>query len=162
MSLEFSVETRNRIRDILSRYPTRDAALIPVLYLAQDEFGSLTGEVMELVGRHLEMPVTKVLNTATFYTMLRKQPVGRYHVEVCHNVSCYLRGSDGLLETLTRLLGIQPGETTEDGLFTLDTVECMAACGNGPALQVNGDFHEHMTPEKLHQLIATLREEGEE
>ena len=108
------------------------------------------------------MPVTKVLNTATFYTMLRKQPVGRYHVEVCHNVSCYLRGSDGLLETLARLLSIQPGETTEDGLFTLDTVECLAACGNGPALQVNGDFHEHMTPGKLEQLIETLREDGEE
>ncbi len=162
MSLEFSAETQNQIRDILNRYPARDAALIPVLYLAQDEFGSLTGEVMELVGRHLDMPVTKVLNTATFYTMLRKQPVGRYHVEVCHNVSCYLRGSDGLLETLARLLSIQPGETTEDGLFTLDTVECLAACGNGPALQVNGDFHEHMTPGKLEQLIETLREDGEE
>ncbi len=161
MSLEFSAETRNQIREIISRYPTQDAALIPVLYLAQDEFGSLTSEVLELVGRHLEMPVTKVLNTATFYTMLRKQPVGRFHVEVCHNVSCHLRGSDGLLEVLTRLLGIQPGETTEDGLFTLDTVECLAACGMGPALQVNGDFHEHMTPQKLEQLIATLREDGE-
>ena len=161
MSLEFSAETRNQIREILSRYPTSDAALIPVLYLAQDEFGSLTGEVLEMVARQLEMPVTKVLNTATFYTMLRKQPVGRFHVEVCHNVSCHLRGSDGLLETLTKLLGIQPGETTEDGLFTLDTVECLAACGSGPALQVNGDFHEHMTPEKLKQLVETLREDGE-
>ena len=162
MSLEFSTETQTRIRDVLSRYPTTDAALIPVLYLAQDEFGSLTREVMELVAGHLEIPVTRVLNTATFYTMLRKQPVGRYHVEVCHNVSCHLRGSDGLLETLTRLLGIRPGETTEDGLFTLDTVECLAACGNGPALQVNGEFHEHMTPEKLEKLVTTLREDGEE
>jgi len=162
MAPEFSAETRTRIHDIVSLYPTRDAALIPVLYLAQDEFGSLTGEVMELVARQLDIPATRVLSTATFYTMLRKQPVGRHHIEVCHNVSCHLRGSDGLLETLTRVLGIRPGETTEDGLFTLDTVECLAACGNAPALQVNGDFHEHMTPEKLEQLIKELREDGEE
>ena len=162
MSLEFSAETQARIRDLLGRYPTSDAALIPVLYLAQDEFGSLTSEVMELVGRHLEVPVTKILGTATFYTMLRKQPVGRFHIEVCANISCHLRGSNALIETITRLLRIQPGETTEDGLFTLDTVECLAACGNAPALQVNGEFHEHMTPEKLERLIVTLREDEEE
>ena len=162
MSLEFSAETQARIQDLVSLYPTRDAALIPILYLAQDEFGSLTSEVMELVGRRLDLPAARVLNTATFYTMLRKQPVGRHHIEVCHNVSCHLRGSDGLLETLTRVLGVQPGETTEDGIFTLDTVECLAACGNAPALQVNGDFHEHMTPEKLERLIEELREGGGE
>ena len=162
MPLEFSADTRDRIRDILNRYPTRDAALIPVLYLAQDEFGSLTGPVMELVGEQLDLPVTKVLNTATFYTMLRKQPVGRYHIEVCHNVSCHLRGADGLLGHLTRVLGIKPGETTEDGLFTLDTVECLAACGTAPALQVNGAYHEQMTVERLERLLDTLREDGEE
>ncbi|MBM4370282.1 MAG: NAD(P)H-dependent oxidoreductase subunit E [Deltaproteobacteria bacterium] len=160
MVLEFTPEAQARIREIVLRYPTREAALIPVLYLAQDEFGSLSTEAMELVARQLELPLARVLGTATFYTMLRKQPVGRFHLEVCRNVSCYLRGSDGLLETLTRVLGIAPGETTGDGLFTLDTVECLAACGSGPALQVNGEFHENMTPAALEQLIARLREDG--
>ncbi len=92
--------------------------------------------------------------------MYNKRPVGRYHIQVCRNVSCYLRGSDNVLGALERNLGIRVGETTEDGLFTLSTVECLASCGTAPALQVNETFHEEMTDEKVATLVKNLREEA--
>lgn len=157
MAPAFTTAVEREIDDIVSRYPERMAALIPVLYVAQREFGYLNREVLELVARRLDLPAAKVLNTATFYTMLQKRPLGRHHLQVCKTLSCYLRGSDHLLECLQRKLGIAAGETTDDKDFTLETVECLAACGTAPVVRVDDVYHENMTPEQLEALIDQLR-----
>ena len=157
--LAFSADAKARIATLLARYPVdrKQAALIPALYVAQDEFGWLKPDVMELVARELEVPLTAVLSTAMFYTMLKKQPLGRWHVQVCTNVSCYLRGCDGLMDVARAELGIGPGETTSDGLFTLSAVECLAACGMAPALQIDKKDHFDVTPDQMRQLLRDLK-----
>ena len=159
--LALSREAEDRLAQLRLTYPDAEACLLPALYLAQDEFGCLTHEVMELVAKRLQLPPERVLSTATFYTMFKKVPVGRHHIQVCSNVSCYLRGSDSLLKAIEEELHIRPGETTEDGLFSLSTVECLASCGTAPALQVNYTYHEKMTPEAVRSLIRNLKEEQE-
>ncbi len=157
MTLAFSDESDEEIARIMKRYPTRLAALIPTLWVAQHEFGTVTREVMELVATRLDLPTAKVITTATFYTMFNKKPVGRFHVQVCKNISCYLRRSDDVTAALKDAIGVGPGETTADGLFTLSEVECLAACGRAPAVQVNKTYHEWATPEGMRQLVADLR-----
>jgi len=159
-TVAFSAATKQRIEELVGRYPRAQAALIPTLYLAQDEFGYLKPEVMSLVARTLDLPLATVLSTAMFYTMLRKKPVGRFHLQICTNVSCYLRGSDELMAAAKAALGIHGGETTPDGLFTLDEVQCLCDCGAAPALQVNRDDFRNMTADSLRNLIADLRAKG--
>ncbi|MSP91572.1 MAG: NAD(P)H-dependent oxidoreductase subunit E [Myxococcales bacterium] len=157
--LAFSADAKARIAGLLARYPQdrKQAALIPALYVAQDEFGWLKPEVMELVARELDVPLTAVLSTAMFYTMLKKQPLGRWHVQVCTNVSCYLRGCDGLMDVARQELGIGPGETTSDGLFTLSAVECLAACGMAPALQIGKKDHFNVSTDQMRQMLQDLK-----
>ncbi len=158
-SLQFSAAAKQRIATLVGRYPERRAALIPTLYVAQEEFGWLSRDAMRLVAAELDLPESWVFSTATFYTMLRKSPVGAWHLQICTNVSCYLRGSDTLMQIARETLGIEPGETTADGKFTLQAVECLAACGNAPALQVNKKDHFDVTPEALRELLISLRDE---
>jgi len=158
MPIAFSKDAEGRIEALRKCYPTAEACLLPVLHLAQAEFGHVSREVMALVAARLQLPVQEVLSTATFYTMYNKKPVGRFHLQVCVNVSCYLRGSDAVLAALESELGIKPGETTPDGLFTLTTVQCLAACGTAPALQVNDTYHEQMTPDSARNLVRKLKE----
>ncbi len=160
MQLAFSADNEARIGRLLAEYPDPKACLLPALYIAQEQFGYLTHEVMELVAERIGLPPGEVLSTATFYSMFKKRPTGKYHIQVCGNVSCFLKGSDRLMAALEKMLGIRDGETTEDGLFTLSTVQCLAACGTAPALQVNDTYHEEMTPEKVVALVNRLREEG--
>jgi NADH-quinone oxidoreductase subunit E len=155
--LTFSPASKLKIQDLVSRYPRKQAALIPTLYIAQDEFGWLQPEVMELVARELELPIATVLSTAMFYTMLHKQPVGKYNVQICTNVSCYLLGSDQLMETARDVLGIEPGETTADGQFTLQEVQCLCACDRAPTLQINKQDYFNVTPDKLQQVLEHFR-----
>jgi NADH-quinone oxidoreductase E subunit len=152
----FSPEADAKITEIVARYPMRMAALIPVLYLAQKEFGYLTAQVLSLVARRLDVPEAKVVHTATFYTMLHKRPIGRHHVQICHNIACYLRGADRLFEVAEHKLGIRHGETTADHQFTLWGVECLAACGTAPCAQINEEYHENLTPERLGRLLDSL------
>ncbi|PKN58384.1 MAG: NAD(P)H-dependent oxidoreductase subunit E [Deltaproteobacteria bacterium HGW-Deltaproteobacteria-14] len=156
MAQAFSPQADADIEAILQRYPTRLAALIPTLWVAQREFGWLAEETMELVARRLDLPPAKVISTATFYTMFHKKPVGRYHVQVCKNISCYLRGSDEVTARAAKKLGLRPGETSADGQFTLEEVECLAACGRGPVVQVNADYHEWQTAETIEALLDRL------
>lgn len=160
MTLAFSDEADRKIQNIVGRYPTRYAALIPVLYVAQHEFGYLNTDALELVAARLDLPAAKVINTATFYTMLHKKPIGRIHLQVCKNISCYLRGSDKLVECIKSELGIGLGETTSDKQFTLSGVECLAACGTAPVVQVNEDYHESMNAETMRTLIRGLASGG--
>lgn len=160
MALCFCADNEARFQALLSRYPDRRAALIPALILANREFGYLSREAMEYVASRLGIPESYVLNTATFYTLLRKHPVGRFHIQVCVNVSCYLRGADRIADHLKRVLGIGFGEVTRDGLFSLEGVQCLASCGTAPVIQVNDDYHECMTVEKADQLLDSLRRQA--
>lgn len=157
MSLAFSPEARQQITKITGRYPNSMAACLPVLYVAQGQFGTLTPEVLGLVAQTLDLPPAHVYGVATFYTMFNKEPVGRYHVQACTNVSCMLCGGYDVLGRLERKLGIKRGQTTSDGLFTLSEVECLAHCGTAPAVQVNETIHELVSPDKVEELIDQLR-----
>jgi NADH-quinone oxidoreductase subunit E len=121
------------------------------------EFGYLSREAMAYVAARLEVEPAQVLSTATFYTLLHKRPLGRHHIQVCMNVACYLKGSDHLADHLRNRLGIGFGEVTPDGMFSLEGVQCLAACGTAPAIQVGDDYHEDMTPAKVDALLEKLR-----
>ncbi len=142
MAFKFSDEARGRIKALRSRYPDAEAVVIPALYIGQDEQGWVSPEVIDAVAVELDVPRTHVLATATFYTMFNKKPVGRFHLQVCTNVACSLTGGNEIVSALKEHLEIETGETTRDGLFTLNEVECLAACGTAPVMQVNDDYHE--------------------
>jgi len=156
-ALAFGPKASQDIAQIRKRYPTHQAALIPVLFVAQREFGVLTPDVLELVATTLGLPASKVASTATFYTMLNKEPVGRFHVQVCKNISCYLRGADDVTRAFEDELDIDVGGTSGDGCFTLSEVECLAACGRAPVVQVNETYHEWVTPNEARTLVEQLR-----
>ena len=160
MPLTFSSESQNRIEKILGRYPNKMAACLPLLYVAQEEFGHVSTEAMDLVAETLELSPSHVYGVATFYTMFNKKKVGKYHVQACTNVSCMLCGAYDVLGRLERKLGVKAGETTKDGLFTLSEVECLAYCGTAPAVQVNEEIHELVSPDKVDDLIETLKAHG--
>lgn len=153
----FGPKAAQDIAQLRKRYPTNQAALIPTLFVAQREFGHLSDEVLELVAQTLSLPATKVASTATFYTMLNKEPVGRHHIQVCKNISCYLRGSDEVTRAFEDELDVDVGMTTEDGGFTLIEVECLAACGRAPVVQVNETYHEWVTAEDARHIVETCR-----
>ena len=148
------------IDDILSRYPVKRSALLPLLYLAQREQGYVTEAAMQEIAGILMLTPPQVYETATFYTMLNLKPVGKFHLQVCKSLMCALVGSDTVIGWIGAKLGIKPGETTPDKLFTLSVVECLAACGTGPMMQVNDDYYERLTEEKLDRILAELRQAG--
>lgn len=166
MTLAFTDSARQRFEEIVARYPNKQAALLPVLHLAQQEFDHVSPEVMAYVARLLELAPVKVQEVATFYTMYNKKPVGRFHVQVCTNIACHLTGGPEILEHLKKKLGVGNKGTTPDDLFTLEEVECLAACGYAPAIQVTDKkdrelpirFHEHLDSlEKVDRLMDELR-----
>lgn len=156
MKLEFTTENKKTFDETLKRYPTKRAALLPTLWLAQKQFGWLSQDVMEYVGQLLDLPAIKVYEVATFYTMFNKKPVGKYHFQVCRTLSCELCGKDDIVDRLKEKLGIGLGETSADGRFTLTEVECLGSCGTAPMLQLNEDYHESLTVEKLDEIIKRL------
>ena len=155
--MEFSEETRKKFEQILRRYPRKEAALLPALYLAQEEFGYLSPEAIQYVAELMEIPPPQVYGVATFYTMFNKEPVGKYHIQVCNNISCSLKGADGLVGYLKEKLGINVGETTPDKKFTLSTVECLGFCENAPAMQINDDYYPDLTTEKIDEILEKLK-----
>ncbi len=157
----FTEENLRRVEEIKKRYPKPMAALLPVLWIAQEQFGWISEEVMHYVAGLLDLPYNHVLGVVTFYTMYNRQPVGKYHIQVCANVSCMLRGSDNLIEHLEHRLGINVGGTTSDRLFTLSEVECLGSCGTAPMMQVNNDYYEDLSREKLDNLIEEFRKQAQ-
>ncbi len=141
----------------MQKYPERRSASIAALRAAQYQLGWLSPEVVEEVGAVLDLDSNGLYQLVTFYDMFYDHPVGSYVLGVCNNLSCYLRGSDRLLEHLQEKLGIGPDETTPDGVFTLRTVECLAACGNAPVMVVNEDYYEKLTHEAVDRLLEELR-----
>ena len=148
------------IDDILSRYPVKRSALIPLLYLAQREQGYVTEPAMKEIATLLGLTPPQVYETATFYTMLNLKKVGKFHIQVCKSLMCALVGSDTVIGWMQAKLGIAPGGSTGDGLFTLSTVECLAACGTAPMMQINDDYYERLTEERVDRILADLRSTG--
>ncbi|MDP6560595.1 MAG: NADH-quinone oxidoreductase subunit NuoE [Candidatus Binatia bacterium] len=157
MALEFSQETLKNFNDIVARYPKKEAAMLPVLYLAQEEFGYLSSEVIDYVAGIMEIPSARLYGLATFYTMLRLKPIGKYHIQICHTLSCVLAGSERITDLLSKKLGIGVGETTSDGRFTLTEVECIASCGTGPVIQINEETYEGLSEKKVEEILQALR-----
>ncbi len=154
-----SEQAKQHMRDLATRYPVSRSAVLPALHIAQQEEGYITQEGLQAVAEVLNLTVDDVESVATFYTMYYQQPMGKKVIKVCNSISCYLRNCDALIEHMEQHLGIQRGETTPDGNFTLLTVECLASCGTAPVLQVNDEFVENVTPEKADQLIEDLTRE---
>jgi len=146
-----------RIADIARKYPQKRSALLPALHVAQNEVGWLPREAMEDVGDLLGVSADQVEEVATFYTMYYKQPVGTYVMEVCKTLPCSILGADEIIEYIARKLGIAPGETTSDGMFSLFRVECLAACHRAPIMQFNHRYYQDLTPEKIDALIEEAR-----
>jgi NADH-quinone oxidoreductase subunit E len=146
----------DEMKKLEPRYPTRVALLLPALHAAQDETGWLPPEVLEEVGAYIGIHPAQVKEVASFYTMYNLKPVGKYHLKVCTNVACCLRGADELVEHCEKKFNIKCGETTKDRKFTLNEEECLGACGTAPAMMLNNDYHENLTIQRLDQLLDAL------
>ncbi len=149
----FSVERLAEIKALVERYPTSQGALLPVLHLAQEDFGHLSESTQRMVADVLDIPFMAVREVVTFYTMFHEQPDGNYLLEVCTNASCMLNGACDLVDHLCKKLGIRPGETTPDGMFTVAEVECAGACGGAPVVQINNAYHENVDKAHLDGFI---------
>ncbi len=156
----FTEENLQKVEEIKKRYPKSMAALLPVLWIAQEQFGWISEDVMHYVADLLGVPFNHVLGVVTFYTMFNRKPVGKYHIQVCANVSCMLRGSDNLLEHLESRLGVRVGETTADKMFTLSEVECLGSCGTAPMMQVNNDYYDNLTADKIDNLLEEFKKQA--
>ncbi len=152
---------QDTIDEILSRYPVKRSALLPLLNLAQKEEGYVSQAAMREIAGILDITPPQVFETVTFYTMLNLKPIGKFHVQVCRSLMCALVGADPLIEWLHKHLDVGVGQTTKDKLFTLSTVECLGSCGTGPMMQINDDYYERLTEEKVGQIIQALRESGD-
>jgi NADH-quinone oxidoreductase subunit E len=155
--MEFSPERQKALDMLLPRYPNAEAAMLPTLRLAQEEFGFVSKDVIEFVARRLDVPVARVTAVASFYTMFDRKPVGTFHIQVCQNLSCSLMGGEHIIAHLEKKLGIKAGETTADKRFTLTRVECLGACGTAPVMQINDDYHEDLTAARVDSILAELK-----
>ena len=142
---------------VILRYPLKRSAIVPCLLFAQDEIGFISDEVIEEVARRVEVRPIEVIEDIGYYSMLHRKPLGKYNLQVCTNVSCMVRGGEEILDHCKKRLGIGHKETTPDGLFSLEEVECLGACCGAPAMQVNYEFYEDLTPEKIDALLERLR-----
>lgn len=158
-SFAFTPENLETAKKIIAKYPAgrQQSAVMPLLDLAQRQVGWTSIAVIEYIAEMLEMAPIRVQEVVTFYTMYNQKPVGQYHVQVCTNICCLLRGSDGVGETVKELLGVGWGETTADGKFTLAEVECLGACVNAPMMQINDDYYEDLTPESTKAVLEALK-----
>jgi len=157
--MTFSPELEKKFADMLTHYPEgrQRGALVPMLMFAQDEVGSITPELVDEVAKRCGVAPLQVDEVVGYYSMLHREPLGKYHVQVCTNISCLLVGGEELYHHACRKLGIGHKQVTDDGQFSLEEVECMGACSWAPAIQVGYDFHHFVTPEKFDQLIDALR-----
>jgi len=157
MKFEFTNENLQKIEKVLLKYPYKKAAVMPVLYIAQEQNGWISGEVIIAVAALLEMHPEEVLGVVTFYTMYHKKPAGKYHIQVCTNVSCMLRGGYDIFNRVKEKLGIDDNEVTGDGKFSLEEVECMGSCGTAPMIAVNEDFYENLSPGAVDKILESLQ-----
>jgi NADH-quinone oxidoreductase subunit E len=163
MSVQFSEQKLQQVNELISHYPEgkQKSAILPILHIAQQEFGGwLDVPVMDYVAEILKIQPIEVYEVATFYSMYNLKPVGKYMFEVCQTGPCMLNGSDDIIAYIEEKLGIKPGETTPDGMFTLKTVECLGACGYAPMMQFGKTYREHLTKEKIDKIIEECRRQS--
>jgi NADH-quinone oxidoreductase E subunit len=157
MAVEFSAAAMKEFEEIVARYPKKEAAMLPVLYLAQREFGHIGQEAIDYVAKLMGQSSARVYGVVSFYTMFNTKPIGRHHIQVCRTLSCALRGAEMVTSTIKGKLGIDPGQTTPDGRFTLSEVECLASCGTAPMMQVNDDYYENLTEGKISEILDKMK-----
>ncbi|MCZ6562800.1 MAG: NADH-quinone oxidoreductase subunit NuoE [Deltaproteobacteria bacterium] len=157
MAIEFSPDKLSRVNELISRYPHKEAAVLPVLYLAQEEFGYLSPESIEYVAKLMGIPMARLYGTVSFYSLLYMKPMGRHHIQVCRTFPCALLGAEKITDSIKKKLGIEIGETTADGKFTLSEVECLASCGTAPMMQINDKYYENLSEEKTEAILKDLK-----
>jgi NADH-quinone oxidoreductase E subunit len=151
---------KTEVDDIMSRYPVKRSALLPLLNLAQREEGFVSESAMREIAKILDLTPPQVFETVTFYTMFNLKPIGKFHLQVCKSLMCALVGSDDVVGWIQQKLGIGPGQTTQDKTFTLSVVECLGSCGTGPMMQVNDDYYEQLSEEKVGRVLDDLKRDG--
>ncbi|MDA2929618.1 NADH-quinone oxidoreductase subunit NuoE [Acidobacteria bacterium AH-259-O06] len=155
---EFTRENQTRVREILRRYPTKRAAMLPTLHLVHQQQGYITPEVEEYVAGFLEVPVVDVHEILTFYTLYFQRPMGRHHIRLCMSISCWIRKCDQIKDYLSHKLGVKSGEITEDGNLSWEAVpDCLGACELAPMMQLDKDYHGNLTPQKVDKILAQIR-----
>ncbi|PSH04410.1 MAG: NAD(P)H-dependent oxidoreductase subunit E [Acidobacteria bacterium] len=159
--MKFSEQLEARYSEMLTHYPVKRSLLVPFLLYIQDEFGYVTDDSIEEIAKRLEISPLEVRNVISYYSMLRTKPSGKYNVQVCTNICCQLRGGEEMLGHVREKLGVKVNkEVTSDGIFSVEEVECIGACSWAPAMQVNYDFHENLTPEKIDQILDEYRQKA--
>jgi NADH-quinone oxidoreductase E subunit len=156
-TVEFPPEAKKQFDYILTRYPSKEAALLPTLHLVQETWGWISPEAVHYVSSLLDLSPANVFGVVSFYNMYNQKPVGKYHLQVCTNLSCMIRNAYDIYDDLCDKLKIEPGQTTPDGLFTVTEVECLGSCGTAPVVQVNNDYHEEMDVQKMESLLTKLK-----
>ncbi len=156
MNPGFSEKTRKKIDKIVARYPQKEAAILPLLHITQQEFGFISTDAEKRVAEILGIKPIRVREVVTFYTMLNREAVGKYSIQVCSNLSCTLLGSEKLIDYLKEKLGIEPGQTTKDKKFTLSLVECLGACEQAPCMMVNFDYYGNLDKKKIDKILDGL------
>ena len=151
---------KDRIAEILDRYPEKRAALLPLLWLAQETQGYVSEEAMREIAGLLDLTPPQVFETVTFYSMYNLRPIGRFHIQVCRSLMCALVGAENLLSWIDAKLGLKTGGTTPDRMFSLHQVECLASCGTGPMMQINDEYYERLTQAKVNRILDDLRRDG--
>jgi len=149
------------INSVIEKFPTaKREYLIPMLQEIQEKQGYISREAIQLIGRYLNLPASKIYGVATFYNQFRFNPPGKYHIQICRGTACHVKGSSKLMDTLVRELNIKSGQTTRDGLFSLEVVACLGACGLAPVVCINGEFHANVTSEELKRFIKKVKQEN--
>jgi NADH-quinone oxidoreductase subunit E len=156
MPFALTPERERKLQEILGRYPTKMAAVLPLLHLCQEQAGYTSEEVVEFVSRRLDLSAAHVQGVVTFYSLFNQHPVGKHQVWVCRTLPCALRGGYDVVEYCEKRLGIRCGETTPDGKVTLRTAECLASCGTAPMMQVDKTYHENLTRQRVDEILAKL------
>ena len=146
-----------KIEEIRERYPTSQAALLPTLWIAQEQYGWISEETMKEVASLLNLSFGHVLGLVSFYTMFHRNPIGKYHIQVCTNISCQLLGAENLLSYISQKCGVALGETSADGRYTLSEVECLGSCGTAPMMQINDEYYENLSKEKIDHILLRLK-----
>ncbi len=157
MEFKFTEENLERIKQEFNKYPEKKPVVMKALYIAQEQNGYISNEVIKEVANLLDMHSEEVLGVVTFYTMYHQKPMGKYHFQVCTNVSCMLRGGYEIWDRVKEKLGIENMEVTEDSIFSLEEVECMGSCGTAPMVAVNEDYYENLSKEKVEEILESLK-----
>jgi NADH-quinone oxidoreductase subunit E len=160
--MRFSDQLENRISEMLTHYPVKRSILVPTLLFVQDEVGYLSDEAIAEVAKRVDLTELEVRNVISYYSMLTLKPKGKFNIQVCTNICCMLRGGESIFDHCKKKLGIGHKMTTPDGLFSLEEVECIGACSWAPAMQVNYDFHENLTPEKVDDILDNYRHKAQQ